>query len=584
MKHQTVSAGSPREVSLPDCKAVHLLPPYDVENTPARPLHSDSVITAFFLQFRLRYFYRILYLFLLGIVLLGFFSPWLKAEGASGALSGKVLDDATGNYLEGAEIVVKGTEMRTNSERSGVFTFPSLPAGSQTLIVTYPGLAPKTETVQIGAGAPTELVIHLAASDVVQLSEFHVSSAKEGMAQAIALQKVSVQSKLVAAADQFGEVSEGNVGEYLKFLPGVSVDYNVNDARGLSLRGLSTTFTIVAVDGTPMAGTSSMEDTRRFEFEQIAMNNVETTELYKTVTPDIPASSTGGFVNFVTKSAFDSSDIQRITYNVSFSAPSTNLSASRRGGVWGDKKEYTVRPSLELNFARRVNSKLGVNFNYRLSEKYDDSPRTTIGWNVQQPSAIVGPTTIFTAQPRLGTYAIRSEEKLTHREAFATKVEYLLSDATKLSLSGQWNWYDLHFTQRGPTFLLGANGSVSGDTYVSGSGVGVNGLAASIQNGVLYRNKYGTTYHANGTLTHDFSPTSKASLTTYYSRADGQYRDGTRTRALSPRSQCSSRSQPIPPRRLAIPRLFLPACGLRSSRRSPSCGTALPCHSTTPEP
>jgi len=70
-----------------------------------------------------------------------------------------------------------------------------------------------------------------------------------------------------------------------------------------------------------MAGASSIDDTRRFEFEQIAMNNVETTELFKTVTPDIPATATGGYVNFVTKSAFDIQDIQRITYNVSLSAP-----------------------------------------------------------------------------------------------------------------------------------------------------------------------------------------------------------------------------------------------------------------------
>ncbi len=90
----------------------------------------------------------------------------------------------------------------------------------------------------------------------MELERLVVRTTKEGMAQAVALQKVSVQSKLVAAADQFGEISEGNIGEYLKFLPGVSIDYNVNDARGISLRGLSTAFTIVGVDGTPMAGGS----------------------------------------------------------------------------------------------------------------------------------------------------------------------------------------------------------------------------------------------------------------------------------------------------------------------------------------
>src|SRR5205085_1638673 len=91
--------------------------------------------------------------------------------------------------------------------------------------------------------------------------------------------------------------------------------------------------------------------------------------------------------------------------------------------------------------------------------------------------------------------------------------------------SGQWNWYDLNFTQRGPTFALGTNATANGDSYTSGSGGGVTAPAGTITNGVLYRNKYGTTWHFNGTLKHEFSPTSKAELTTYYSRADGQYRD-----------------------------------------------------------
>ncbi len=461
----------------------------------------------------------------LALIITGAMPSLAKAGEAAAVFSGKVLDSTSGKYLEGAEIAVQGTEIRVSTGRAGVFVLPELTVGSHTLLVTYLGLEPKTETIQVRPGDKEEHVVRLGAAEVLQLNVIRVSTAREGMAQAIALQKVSVQSKVVAAADQFGEVSEGNVGEYLKFLPGVTIDYNVNDARGISLRGLSTAFTIVAVDGTPMAGTSSMDDSRRFEFEQIAMNNVETTELFKTVTPDLPASSTGGFVNFVTKSAFDSEGVQRFSYNASLSAPSTNLHFDKQGGVWGHKAEYTIRPSLDLNYARRVNSKFGFNLNYRLSEKYDDSPRTTATWN---QVSIAGQPSIFSATPRLGTFAVRSEQKLTHREAFATKLDYFISDATKLSVSGQWNWYDLNFTQRGPTFALGTNATANGDSYTSGTGAGVTAPAGTITNGVLYRNKYGTTWHVNGTLSHEFSSKAKASFTTYFSRADGQYRDVTK--------------------------------------------------------
>ena len=457
----------------------------------------------------------------------------LKAQDAAGLLTGTVVDISDSKYLEGAEVSVQGTEIRTTTSRDGTFVLRNVPTGAQTVVANYPGSENVSVAVTVAAGQNPPLDVRFNA-DVVQLGEFKVSGTKEGMAQAVALQKMSVQFKMVAAADQFGAISEGNVGEYLKFLPGISIDYNVNDARGVSLRGLSTAFTIVAVDGTPMAGTSSIDDTRRFEFEQIAMNNVETTELFKSVTPDIPASATGGYVNFVTKSAFDTQDVQRLTYDLSFSAPSSNVSFGKEGGVWGNKEEYTIRPNLELNFSRKVSDKLGVNFNYRLSEKYDDSPRTELTW----VTTTTAPNIM--ANARLRQANIRSEQKLTHREAFATKLDYLFSDQTKLTLSGQWNWYDLKFTQRGPGFILGDSATSSGTAYVSGAS------GASIQNGVLFREKYGTTYHFNSSLSHSFGNGSKLSVTPYWSRADGQYRDTSKGFISSVTSMAASSSTYTP--------------------------------------
>jgi iron complex outermembrane receptor protein len=441
-------------------------------------------------------------------------TPAAAPQEGAGVVRGRVFDNNGGKYLEGAEVSLQGTSFSAVTERSGAFTLRNVPAGTYTVVVNYTGLDTKTETVVVSAGQTAELNVGLSEGDVINLTEFRVQGAKEGMSQAVALQKVSFQTKLVAAADQFGPIAEGNVGEYLKFLPGLSVDYNANDARGVSLRGLNTSFTVVAVDGTPMAASSSVADTRRFEFEQIAMNNVETTELFKTVTPDIPASATGGFVNFVTKSAFDRQDASVLSYDFNLVVPSTNLSIGKESGVWGNGKEFVARPNLDLNYSRRINEKVGINFNYRFSERYDDSPRTEITW--------VPEATMFTA-PRLQQYNIRTEQKITHREAFATKLDYHISEDTKLMVAGQWNWYDLLFHQRGPQIQLGttASNTRAGDpnnpTFSSTTPV--------VLNDVTFRNKYGTTLHFNSTLTHQFANASKASLTAYWSHADGQYRD-----------------------------------------------------------
>lgn len=177
-------------------------------------------------------------------------APRLAAETiATGTLTGRVSEAGSKNYLQGAEVAIEGTTIHTTVERDGSFQLNNVPVGTQTVTVTYPGLEPKNESIEIKAGE-TATGNFVLGDNIIQLEKFTVRGAKEGMSQAVALQKLSIQTKLVAAADQFGPVSEGNIGEYLKFLPGVTIDYNVNDARGISLRGLSTAFTIVAVDGT----------------------------------------------------------------------------------------------------------------------------------------------------------------------------------------------------------------------------------------------------------------------------------------------------------------------------------------------
>ena len=451
------------------------------------------------------------------------------AQQATGTIAGQVVDTSTGKYLEGAEVSVNNTELRTTTERDGHFTLRNVPAGAQKVTVNYPGLEASETPVDIVAGQIAEVSVKMGAAEIITLGEFKVEGAKEGMSQAVALQKVAIQSKLVTAGDQFGAISEGNVGEYLKYLPGVGVDYNVNDARGVSLRGLRTSFTIVAVDGTPMASASSGAANRRFELEQVNSTNVETTEVYKMLLPDAPADATGGYINMVTKSAFDRQDIQRISYDVSLLIPSSRLNdaLSSQNGTWGNGEHYLTRPNLDMNYARRVNQKFGFNLSYKLSERYDDSPRTEYTWLTTAAAygsnpAPTNPLTI--TDPTLATYNQNNEQKLTHRESFGAKVDYFITDATKLTFSGQWNWYDLTFTQRAMTYTFGTNG------IVNLPGIENNQAAASgrsIANNVNQRRKYGTTTHFNSTLRHEFNDHSSAWLTGYWSQADSKYRDHT---------------------------------------------------------
>ena len=451
------------------------------------------------------------YLARLCLALFGFFFASLASaqSATTGTITG-VISDAFGKYLEGAEISVGGTALRATTEREGVFRLDGVPAGSQSLTVSFPGMTAATESVRI-VGGQTALVRTSLKSDTIMLEAFTVATAKEGMSQAIALQKASFNQKLVAASDQFGDISEGNVGEYLKFLPGIGIDYTANDARAVSLRGMNPIFTNVTVDGGRMASGTSSGDSRRFELEQVAINNVETIEVFKTMTPDMSADNTGGQVNLVTKSAFDRQAITQFSYNVSVTGNADNLTLSRRG-AWGEGRQLLIRPNGDFNYSRRISDKVGLNLSYRLSEIAHDYPRVGYSWNFAANGATL-------TNPYLANVQMYDEQKLTHRESLSTKVDFRAGPRTKVSFTGQWNWYDLLFNGRSITFNSGT--PVAGftpDRVVSTAGTG------NVTTDVSQRSKSGPTYMLGVNFSHDFEA-GKLWGALSWSQAENKYRD-----------------------------------------------------------
>src|SRR6185369_13871437 len=101
---------------------------------------------------------------------------------------------------------------------------------------------------------------------------------------------------------------EANVGEFLKYMPGVTLDYVETDTRAARLSGMEARYGYVTVDGNTMANVNTGgfgADTRQFEYEAISLNNIESIEVNKTLSADMPADAPAGTVNLRTKSARD---------------------------------------------------------------------------------------------------------------------------------------------------------------------------------------------------------------------------------------------------------------------------------------
>src|SRR5690606_12779781 len=84
---------------------------------------------------------------------------------------------------------------------------------------------------------------------VVQLQAFTVSTEREGNAKAVMEQRRSMDIVTSVSSDIFGDVTDGNVGEFLKYLPGVDLDYVESEPRGPRLGGMEGQYVGVAFDG-----------------------------------------------------------------------------------------------------------------------------------------------------------------------------------------------------------------------------------------------------------------------------------------------------------------------------------------------
>jgi hypothetical protein len=107
-----------------------------------------------------------------------------RAAGGWGTISGRVSSAATGEFLEGAEVRVVGTDLVTTTQRDGSFAFSRVPAGTQRIKVFYTGLDVQEAEVLVKAGETAVLAVPLN-SAIYQLDTFVVAGQREGNAAAI---------------------------------------------------------------------------------------------------------------------------------------------------------------------------------------------------------------------------------------------------------------------------------------------------------------------------------------------------------------------------------------------------------------
>ncbi|MDO8544755.1 MAG: TonB-dependent receptor [Opitutaceae bacterium] len=226
----------------------------------------------------------------------------LAQPAGRGSVSGLISNQATGDLLPGALVVVEGTSISTTTERGGGYTL-SLPEGTHTLIVSYSGLDAARIPVTVTAGQAAVRDVQLT-SGIYKMDAFAVTGVREGNALAIQTQRHAENPKWVAATDTFGNPA-ANPGELIQRLPGISTEIVGGEVRTLYMRGMGTGFSSLMVDGERSASSSGTAVSRDYQIEQLGTGNLESVELIKAPQPDQDANAVAGYVNLVSRRAFD---------------------------------------------------------------------------------------------------------------------------------------------------------------------------------------------------------------------------------------------------------------------------------------
>lgn len=391
---------------------------------------------------------------------------------STGTISGRVFNPITGSYVSNAEVLIEGTNLTAITTQGGYFTILNAPTGAQNLKVYYTGYDAKPLSVNVESGKTADCELNLAASaDTLVMDALVVSSEKEGNAKALSEQRHSMNITTTVSSDVFGDIAEGNVGEFLKNIPGVDLEYVEADTRAPKIRGLPPQYTGVTMNGMKMASADAFvqynatdnapagSSNRSMGFEQLSINNIESIEVSFTNSADKDPNSPAGTIDMRTKRAFDRKG-RFVAWQANVMGNSEDFSVRKNYGP-SDSQSFKLRPGGVFEYSDvYAGGRLGAILTLSESNMYNQQRQTTFGYD-STPTATDPRPFVITG------LSFKSGPKFTERSSASLTLDYKVSNRLSVSLMSNYNFYLGQYYNR--QFTLGAvsRANVTGDGLTS---------------------------------------------------------------------------------------------------------------------
>ena len=414
----------------------------------------------------------------------------------SGTIEGRILNPRSGTVVEGARVSVENTSAVTFSDADGQYRLNQVPSGTVRLRIFFTGSTPQTEEVAVAAGQTAHRDISLVLGkattgrktddQIIKLDKFAVNESREMDASAIAIneQRFAHNMKTVVSTDEFGPITEGNVAEFLRYLPGMTVDVSGGDHRTVGIDGAPPGNTPITLGGINLPSAPLNSTSRVVEAGFFNLNNISRLEVNLSPTPDSQGTALAGSINMVPRSSFERS---KPVFNgsVYLLARDDQLTLSKGPNLYREPRRVT-HPGMEFSWVVPVNRRFGFSVSAGSSTQYimqDGVNQTWRGITVGTDGSAFPHTT--PDRPYLSSYMFSNAPTESSRNSAAITLDFKLSSYDRISFSYQYSGWDQWGARKnfqfnpnrivpggfGPTFTQGVAGA--GNIIITAANGGV---------------------------------------------------------------------------------------------------------------
>ncbi len=220
------------------------------------------------------------------------------AYAQTGTIRGQVIDDGNGEAMIGTTVAIQGTTLGSATDMDGKFTIANLAPGTYSLQISFISyLTTVVENVVVNADEVTVVNNIRIKEESTELQEVVVTSTvlKNSETSLLTIQRKSSQVMDGISSEMFSKNNDNDAASAIRRVTGVSVE----GGKYMIVRGLGDRYSKAALNKAELPSLDPNKNA--VQMDLFPSNLLDNMVVYKTFSPELPGSFSGGFVDISTK-------------------------------------------------------------------------------------------------------------------------------------------------------------------------------------------------------------------------------------------------------------------------------------------